>query len=180
MSQKHLLSELKLFLSCFPLLLKVKHCLILFQMTFIFSETVRSQETSNCFPISLISWCFSLLGQDVDCSDCASLPASWVEGNRHFSSHSCLGVKNAWMSCGLKAFPLCSACELLRCRSWQESGEMGPPQDVRLCLFSLWWWRWDLLPSLWLPRNRVPAGQVAFQGRVSLKRGLTRGLCHYI
>lgn len=133
-SQKHLLSEIKLFLSCLPLLLEVRCCLILFQMTFIFSEnltrpiaTFPARSSSDALVCSDRMWA-SAGG--------ANPPVGWVDGNAHFSSHSRLAIKNGLGELWPRVFHLCHLPELFRCRWWQKWGEMNFPPEVYGCVCS--------------------------------------------
>lgn len=129
MSQKHLLSEIKLFLSRLPLLLKVKCCLILFQMTFLFSETVCISGDLKLLSSSLVSWCFSLFGQDVDSSGCASLSVWWGE-QALFHLTLIWALKMSWVNYGPEVSLPALHEKCFRCRWWQKWGEMSPCQRV--------------------------------------------------
>lgn len=171
MSQKHLLSEIKLFLSHLSLLLKVKCCLILLQMTFIFSETVMSWETLNCFPSPLVSWRTGLFGQDVDSRGHANLPGCSVGGTGTFHLPLIWASKTAWASWSLEAFPFA-----IRVNCSDAGDYKNEVRQVRLCLHRLWWWQGICRTRcpVRLPGHRAPAWQVAFRGRVSLNEASVR------
>lgn len=157
-------------------------------MTFLFSETVCISGDLKLLSSPLVSWCFSLFGEDVDSSGCASLSVWWGE-QALFHLTLIWALKMSWVNYGPEVSLPALHEKCFRCRWWQKWGEMSPCQRVcsvfaQPLMVPVGFAECTVQSSCLLsgchatPQGAGPVGGLSKQGEP--ERGLTQGLCHNI